>query len=85
MLFVISIDIISKKLNKIIDKIHHEIDNEFKINEFNHLYYMDDLKIIINLMKNMNKTYNIVKKNGHTIRMKINEDKCGIVNNTKED
>ena len=36
-------------------------------------------------MKYMNKTYNIVKKNGDAIRMKINEDKCDIMNNTKED
>ena len=68
-----------------IDRIHLDIDNEFKINEFNHLYYIDYLKIIINSMKDIDKTYNIVKKNGDAIRMKINEDKCSIMNNTKED
>ena len=67
-----------------IDRIHNDIDNEFKINEFNHLYYIYYLKIIINSMKDIDKTYNIVKKNGDVIRMKINEDKCGIMNNTKE-
>ena len=45
---------------------------------------LNDLKIIINLIKDMDKTYIIVKKNGDAIRMKINEDKCSIMNNIKE-
>lgn len=83
LLFVMCIDCISKQLENNIEPIKIKDDKE--IIKFSHTLYMDDLKIVVNNMEQAEKADNIVRRIFKAIGMKVNDDKCGIMNNTKEE
>ena len=77
LLFVLSIDCISKKLNEHIPKI--TIPNGNASFTINHIYYMDDLKIIVETAEQMAQANKILLKISNAIGLKINDNKSGLL------
>ena len=77
LLFVLSIDWISKQLNYHIDKI--KIPNGNNTFTINHIYYMDDLKIITETVDDMVKANDILLRISNAIGLKINDSKSGLL------
>ena len=74
LLFILSINVLSKELNKEISKIR--INNkEYK----NHLFYMDDLKITTTTKEDMEKAHRIVMNTFEDIGFEVNTKKCGLL------
>ncbi|BFU20572.1 Reverse transcriptase (RNA-dependent DNA polymerase), putative [Entamoeba histolytica] len=81
LLFVLSIDILSKQLDKQINKLNIKINGEEKQIQLNHILYMDDLKIITNNLDEMEKAHKLTKEIFNAIGLKINLEKSGIMTN----
>ena len=77
LLFVLSIDWISKQLNYQIDKI--QIPNGEASFTINHIYYMDDLKIITETTEQMEQANEILLRISNAIGLKINDSKSGLL------
>ena len=81
LLFVLSIDILSKQLDKQINKLNIKMNEEEKQVKLNHILYMDDLKIITNSLDEMEKAHKLTKEIFNAIGLKINVEKSVIMNN----
>ncbi|BFU22363.1 Reverse transcriptase (RNA-dependent DNA polymerase), putative [Entamoeba histolytica] len=81
LLFVLSIDILSKQLDKQISKLNIKMNGEEKQVQLNHILYMDDLKIMTNSLDEMEKAYKLTKEIFNAIGLKINVEKSGIMTN----
>lgn len=77
LLFILYIDIISKKLNEEIEKITilDEWGNKFEVN---HYFYMDDLKVIVEKVEQAKIAHQLVKEMTKALGFEINMKKCGI-------
>ena len=61
LLFVLSIVILSKQLDKQINKLNIKMNGEEKQIQLNHILYMDDLKIMNNSLDEMEKAHKLTK------------------------
>ena len=83
LLFILEIDVISKQLEIRLQPIKIKENNlEFALG---HTFYMDDLKIITRDVEEMKVANQIIERICTAIRLKINESKSGIMNNTKQE
>ena len=83
LLFILAIDIISKQLERRLQPIKIKENNlEFALG---HTFYMDDLKIITRDVEEMKLANQIIERICTAIKLKINESKSGIMNNTKQE
>ena len=79
LLFTLCIDCISKNIDKYIEPFvvkNKEDDIEYS---FNHIFYMDDLKVITSNLKQMKCVDSIIRKTFKAIGLKVNDKKCGIM------
>ena len=81
LLFVLSIDVLSKQLDKQINKLNIKMNGEEKQVKLNHILYMDDLKIMTNSLDEMEKAHKLTKEIFNAIGLKINVEKSGIMTN----
>ncbi|GAB1223672.1 hypothetical protein ENUP19_0158G0032 [Entamoeba nuttalli] len=81
LLFVLSIDVLSKQLDKQISKLNIKMNGEEKQVQLNHILYMDDLKIMTNILDEMEKAHKLTKEIFNAIGLKINVEKSGIMTN----
>ncbi|BFU26786.1 Reverse transcriptase (RNA-dependent DNA polymerase), putative [Entamoeba histolytica] len=81
LLFVLSIDILSKQLDKQINKLNIKMNGEEKQVKLNHILYMEDLKIMTNSLDEMEKAHKLTKEIFNAIGLKINVEKSLIMNN----
>ncbi|BFU26207.1 Reverse transcriptase (RNA-dependent DNA polymerase), putative [Entamoeba histolytica] len=81
LLFVLSIDVLSKQLDKQINKLNIKMNGEEKQVQLIHILYMDDLKIMTNSLNEMEKAHKLTKEIFNAIGLKINVEKSGIMTN----
>ncbi|GAB1219829.1 hypothetical protein ENUP19_0044G0002 [Entamoeba nuttalli] len=62
LLFVLSIDILSKQLDKQISKLNIKMNGEEKQIQLNHILYIEDLKIMTNSLDEMEKAHKLTKE-----------------------
>ena len=84
LLFVLSIDILSKQLDKQINKLSIKMNGEEKQVQLNHILYMDDLNIITNSLEEMEKANKLINEIFNAIGLKINVEKSVIMTNIND-
>jgi len=78
LLFVLSINTVSKRINQKVEMSRPSRTEREVERTLNHLFFMDDLKVVAFSTQEMEECHNIVKEEFASLNLEINDAKCGI-------